>query len=200
MLQNSKSIYFLKRLFTFIDEKNKLDIIKYNKNMQNILDISLIDYKTFSERYILYGENGKGKEYDIYNDKILFEGEYLNRKRNGKGKEFCGDKIEFEGEFLNGRRNGKGKEYYDNGELKFEGEFLFNKKWNGKGYDKNHNIIYELNNGNGKVKEYDDDGKLEFEGEYLNGKRNGKGKEYYKNGKLKFEGEYLNNKMVIKDN
>ena len=87
MLQNSKSIYFIKRLFTFVEEKNKLDIIKYNKNMQNILDISLINYKIFSDRYIIYGENGKGKEYN-YDDKLVFEGEYLNRKRNGIGKEY----------------------------------------------------------------------------------------------------------------
>ena len=43
MLQNTKSIYILKKFFTLLDEKTKLDIIKYNKNMQNILDISLIN-------------------------------------------------------------------------------------------------------------------------------------------------------------
>ena len=101
MLQKIKSKYILKNFFTFVDEKNKLDIIKYNKNMQNILDISLINYKTFSGRYILYGENGKGKEYNMYNDKLLFEGEYLNRKRNGKGKEYdYNGKLSFEGEYL----------------------------------------------------------------------------------------------------
>ena len=77
-------------------------------------------------------------------------------------------------------------------ELEFEGEYLEGKKWNGKGYDKNENVIYELINGNGKIKEYNYDGELEFEGEYLNGKRNGKGKEYNDNGELEFEGEYLN--------
>ena len=70
MLQKIKSEYFIKRLFTFADEKNKLDIIKYNKNMQNILDISLINYKIFSDRYIIYGGNGKGKEYN-YDDKLI---------------------------------------------------------------------------------------------------------------------------------
>ena len=83
----------------------------------------------------------------------------------------------------------KGKEYIY-GILEYEGEYLLNKKWNGKGYDKKGNIIYELINDNGKVKEYDNYGYLIFEGEYLNGKRNGKGKEY-KDGKLEFEGEYL---------
>ena len=47
-------------------------------------------------------------------------------------------------------------EPYLNGKLEYEGEYLYNKKWNGKGYDENGNIIYELFNGNGKVKEYDD--------------------------------------------
>ena len=33
------------------------------------------------------GKDGKGKEY--YKDgKLIFEGEYLNDKRNGKGKEY----------------------------------------------------------------------------------------------------------------
>ena len=34
----------------------------------------------------------------------------------------------FEGEYLNGKRNGKGKEYNDNGQLIFEGEYLDGKK------------------------------------------------------------------------
>ena len=175
MLQNTKSIYILKKFFTLLDEKTKLDIIKYNKHMQNILDISLINYKIFSERYIIYGENGKGKEYN-YDDKLLFEGEYLNGKRNGKGKEYYDGKLIFEGEYLNGERNGKGKEYdHIYGNLRFEGEYLNGEKWNGNGYN-NDNIIYSLKNGKGSIKEYDYDGKLEFEGEYLNGKRNGKGK------------------------
>ena len=62
-----------------------------------------------------------------------------------------------------------------NGKLEYEGEYLYNKKWNEKGYDENGNIIYELIMGKGKVNEYDfEDNYLIFEGEYLNGK----GKEY----------------------
>ena len=68
------------------------------------------------------------------------------------------------------------------------------KKYNGKGYDKDDNIVYELKNGNCKIKEYNRyNFKLMFEGEYLNGKRNGKCKEYV-DGKLIFEGVYLNGK------
>ena len=58
----------------------------------------------------------------------------------------------------------------------FEGEYLNDKKWNGKGYNNIGNEIHELINGNGKIKEYDYDAKLIFEGGYLNGLKNGKGK------------------------
>ena len=54
MLENSKSTYFIKRLFSFVDENKKLEIIKYNKNLQNIIDISLINYKFLSGRYIIF--------------------------------------------------------------------------------------------------------------------------------------------------
>jgi len=78
--------------------------------------------------------------------------------------------------------------------LEYKGEYLYNKKYNGKGYDENGNIHYELINGNGKVKEFRDyNGILIYECEYLNGKRNGKVKEYDEcNGELRFECEYLN--------
>ena len=89
----------------------------------------------------------------------------------------------------------KGK-YYINERLKYDGEYLFDNKYNGKGYDEYGNKIYELRNGTGKVKEYDN-GTLIFEGEYLNGLRNAKGKEYnFLNGKLEYEGEYLNGKRL----
>ena len=127
-------------------------------------------------------KDGKGlvKEYNEHNNnRLIFEGEYLNGKRNGKGKEYdIFGLFEFEGEYLNGKRNGKGKKYF-NGTLLFEGEYLDDKEWNGIGYDEKNNIIYTLNNNiNGKGKEYYENGKLSFEGEYLNGlKLKGKGYE-----------------------
>ena len=126
-------------------------------------------------------------------EKLIVEGEILNGERNGKRKEYneSGELI-FEGEYLYNIVL-MGKEYI-NGKLEFEGDYLYEHKWNGKGYDENGNVIYELINGNGKVKEYDDDENLLFEGEYLNGERNGNGKEYYFDGKLLFKGEYLNGK------
>ena len=64
--------------------------------------------------------------------------------------------------------NGKGKikEYDNDGEIKFEGEYLNGER-------------------NVKVKEYQN-GELQFEGEYKNGERNGIGRNYW-NGELDSE-------------
>ena len=70
------------------------------------------------------------------------------------------------------------------------------KRWNGKGYNRDGNIEFEIKDGNGKTKEYGYWGNMIFEGEYLNGIRNGKGKEYNNDGQLIFEGEYLNGKRL----
>ena len=77
--------------------------------------------------------------------------------------------------------------------MKYEGEFLGYKKWSGKGYNINGDLLYEIINGIGKIKEYDYDSQLIFENEYKKGKIwNGKGKEYDRHGELIFEGEYKN--------
>jgi len=81
------------------------------------------------------------------------------------------------------------------GKLEFEGIYKNDNKWEGKGYDKNNNIIYELKNGNGYVKIHNQFGQLIFEGNYLKGEKNGKGKEYHDVfGYAIFEGEYLDGK------
>ena len=73
MLKNVKASYFLRIIFSCIDEKQKLELIKYNKSLQEDLNISLINYKLFSRRYIIYKLNGKGKEFN-FNGYLLFEG------------------------------------------------------------------------------------------------------------------------------
>ena len=123
MWKNTKSIYFIKFIIVHVDEKQKLKIVKCNKSLQKNIDISIINYKLFTGKYIIYESIGFGKEYD-YDDNLIFEGEYLNGERNGKGKEYWKGNLIFEGEYLNGKRNGKGKEYDEDGELIFEGEYL----------------------------------------------------------------------------
>ena len=198
MSANIKSSFFKIIIFSLLDEKRKLELVKYNKNLKNKLNISLINYKLYTGKYIICEKGRNGKEY-IYKpfseDRKIYEGEYLNGKRNGKGKEYNErGYLIFEGEFLNGKRY-KGKEYfiYPN-KLSFEGYYLNGKRWNGKGYGKNNKKEYKLKNGCGYIKEYYKDGTLLFEGEYLNGEKHGKGKEYYSNGKPIFEGEYKKGK------
>ena len=202
MLENIKSLYCTKFLLSILKEDRKLELIKYDKGWQQKLDINLIDYQLFTGNYIEYesknkgkeynykgrliyeGEflncrkNGKGKEYYIDDEKLIFEGEYLNGKRNGNGKEYHrkSGKLIFEGEYLNGERNGNGKEYHLNDELMFEGEFKNGKRWNGIVYSEDKRQKYELKDGNGFMLEYDYGGKwILIDKEYL-----------------QFEGEYLN--------
>ena len=114
MLQNIKSSYFVRLIYTFVEEVQKLKLVRYNKSIQNNLDISIINYKFFKGNYIIYESNKIGKEYN-YKGYLIFEGEYKNGERNGKGKEYdkFNGKLKFEGEYLNGQRNGKGEESYD---------------------------------------------------------------------------------------
>ena len=112
MLYRIKASFYIELIFYHPNEGIKLKLIKYNKNLKNILGININDYKKYSGRYIIYETKKKGKEYySNYCKKIqIFEGEYLNGERNGKGKEFYDDGIlKFEGEYLKGKRNGKGK-------------------------------------------------------------------------------------------
>ena len=124
MLKSIKSVYFTQILFAYINEKEKLKIIKYNKSLQKFVNINIINYIHLSRRYVIFESNGKGKEYYENNNELIFEGEYLNKKRHGKGKEYDGSRnLIFVGEYLNGKRHGKGKEYYIE-KIKFEGEYL----------------------------------------------------------------------------
>ena len=132
MLANIQSIYFIRLLFSQVNEKRKLKLVKYNKSFQNLLDIKLINYKFFTGRYIVYGTKTKGKEYLGYKELLVYKGEFKNGEKNGKGKEYDDNgKLKYEGEYQKGSRNGKGKEY-SNHKLIFEGEYLNGKIWNGK--------------------------------------------------------------------
>ena len=169
MLKNIKSINILRKNFSLLNEKRKLKLIRYNKNLQSSNGINILNYMYYKEaKKIGYTKHGIMKD---YNDegKLRFEGKYVYDYKM-KGKD------------------------YTSGRLEYEGEYFYNKKWNGKGYDEKGNEIYELINGSGKVKEYDIQGNLEFEGEYLKGKKNGKGIIYYNNGNILYEGYFLNDK------
>ena len=113
----------MRYLFSLMEDRKQLHLVKYNKSLQKILNINIINYRVLSGKYTIY-ENEKIN--DNFGD-ILYKVEYLNGKRNGKGKEYNkkGELI-FEGEYLNGKKS-KRKEYL-NGKLIFEGEYLNGKK------------------------------------------------------------------------
>ena len=209
MLDNIKSCFFVKLIFSYLDEKRILELVSYNKNLQNIIDINLINYKMLGDKYKIVETNGRIKEFFRCNDKIAYEGEYLNGKRNGKGKEYNKKgQLIYEGEYSNGKRHGKGKEYWNTYDfiLIFEGKFSNGHKWDGKEYfkyiDGKEEIISEMKNGQGFIKKYYEyrNDVSQIEGEYKNGKMNGKGKERYYScclfdgSRIIFEGEYKNGK------
>ena len=101
-----KSSYIIKTVFSFLSEKQKLNMIIYNKELQKICLVDIKDYQKISGKYKIDGRNGKGKKYIINTDRLIFEGEYLNGKRNGIGKEYHYyiDELLFEGEYLNGEK------------------------------------------------------------------------------------------------
>jgi len=80
MLDNIKSSFILKIIFSFMEEKTKLIILRYNKTIQKKLNIRVYDYMRLSPTYIIFEGKGKGKEYND-DGKLVFEGEYLNRKK-----------------------------------------------------------------------------------------------------------------------
>ena len=111
-----------------------------------------------------------------------------------KGKEYDKEgKIIFEGEYLDNKKwNGKIKEYYIN-KLIFEGVYLYGHRYKGKEYH-NGKLEYEgeyLFDRKWDGKEYDENGNI------INEIKNGMGtvKEYDKNDKLIYQGEYLNGQI-----
>ena len=118
-ISNIKSSVIFKKIFSFLSDNTKFDLVNFNKKIQKILTINLDDYKNKSHKYKLAKINGKGKEYIIDSNIVIFEGEYSNRKRNGKGKE-----------------------YYPNGNIKFIGEYKSGVKIAGTEYDIEGNISF----------------------------------------------------------
>ncbi len=109
-IRDIKSEYIIRDIFSFINKKQRLNLIAYNKKLQKIIGVNIEDYKEASGKYKIAEKNGKGREYKLNTNKLIFEGEYLNWKRNGKGKEYNSDyKLIFEGEYLNWKKMEKVK-------------------------------------------------------------------------------------------
>ena len=214
MFTSIKSLYIIKKIFSFVYRKRILRLIKYNKSLQSKLSIDLDTYKDNALVYRVIENNGQGKEYDKDKDELLFEGEYKNKKRVGIGKEYDQGKLIFEGEYKNGIKNGHGKKYDKNGKLIFEGQYLNEIEWEGKGMveelDPEANflkIILAYYYGKFKEGKINEQGKKintiyskdrnDYERNFLKGKKSGQGKEYYDLNNIKmllYEGEFEDDK------
>ena len=177
MLFNINSKYNLESIFSFIEFKKSLEIIIYNKKLQEKLNININYYKGISQKILKIDKNGIGTIYNLFTNEKYFEGEYSNKKKNGKGIEYKGNEISFEGEYKNGKKNGYGKKYNFSNLLIYEGEYKDDKR-------------------NGYGKEYVPYPNLVFEGEFFNDKKwNGILIYRYGNKKILFKGEYKNGKI-----
>ena len=180
MLESITSPFFLNKVFSYIIKPKELDIVKYNKKFQTQLGLNLKHYKILSKKYIIYETKNFGKEYLGENGNLLYEGEYINGKRNGKGKEYNSEEqLEYEGDFKNGKKEGIGKAYskgsiliyegeykngirngkgktFKEGKVFFDGEFLDDELFKGKTYE-DGKVVYELEE-NGIRKEYNNFG------------------------------------------
>jgi len=107
-------------------------------------------------------------------DGFIYEGDWVNDKREGKGKMTYGsDGFIYEGDWVNDKREGRGKMTNSKNDYIYEGEF------------KNGNF-----NGYGKYISK----QSAYEGEWLNNKRNGYGTIKDKNGVVMYQGEWKDDK------
>ena len=51
IIDNLKSDYFLQKLYDNMPKKKKFEIVKYNRGIQNRLNLSVKDYKEYSETF-----------------------------------------------------------------------------------------------------------------------------------------------------
>ena len=129
MLKRIKSIFFSRMIFSYIDENIKLNIIKYNKNLQTLINVNIINYKILSKRIIIK-EITKEKEiwkiYNSMNNNLIFEGNDLLD-------------IEFKREMGSQKKKILHKAFIDNGRIIFNTEInnVFGKETFYKNYDKN---------------------------------------------------------------
>ena len=76
ILENIKSRYILSKIYNNMTIKKKLIIVKYNKRIQNRINLSIKNYKEYSETY-------SSIEIEIIPTKDKY-GKFINIKKNDK--------------------------------------------------------------------------------------------------------------------
>ena len=62
-LENKKQSFIILLTLSHLAEKRKLEAVKYNKMIQSLINVNLVNYKLLCKRYIKFKEKGIGKEY-----------------------------------------------------------------------------------------------------------------------------------------
>ena len=93
-----KSDYFLRKIYNNMTKKKKLEIVKYNKKIQNLINLSVKDYKEYCQieielipnkgkdgiKFININENDELYYHIYFNDnKEEIKNEYVIKKENG---------------------------------------------------------------------------------------------------------------------
>ena len=149
--------------------------------------VQLVDLKTgkyFKNRTTIAAADRNNKEKDASNksepqgefkrieiDGDLFEGYFLNGKKNGRGKYIWANGNVYDGNWVDGKCTGKGRISWSSG-ASFDGEWKDNQMSEGK---------YSFADGS------------VYEGSFKNGKYDGYGKRIYKDGE-KYEGQWHDDK------
>ncbi len=109
-INNIKSIYLLKKVFSLVDEKIKLLLLNHNKKIQKKLKIDIERFKKLSQRYRIILENGICREFLINTNYLLFEGEFKDGKKHGRGYGYYYNKdLSLDEEYLNWQKSKENK-------------------------------------------------------------------------------------------
>ena len=98
-LKNIKSNYILSKVYANVNKKNTLEIVKYNKKLQNRLNLSINDYQEYYELIeieIIPNKNKYGQFININENEKLYYHIYFNdNKEEIKNKYYIkeGDKV-----------------------------------------------------------------------------------------------------------
>lgn len=172
--------------------------------------VQLVDLKTgkyFKNRTTIAAADRNNKEKDASNksepqgefkrieiDGDLFEGYFINGKKNGRGKYIWANGNVYDGNWVDGKCTGKGRISWSSG-ASFDGEWKDNQMSEGK-YSYADGSVYEGSFKNGK---YDGYGKRiykdgdKYEGRWQSGSRNGKGVYTWADGDV-YDGEWKDDK------
>ena len=77
-LNDIKSKYILQNIFSYIKEKQKLEMIIYSKNFQKTLELDIKDYQKISGKFKIAEKDGDGKEYSLISKNL---NEHFSKKK-----------------------------------------------------------------------------------------------------------------------